>query len=289
MKKTLLIFLIGFWTLTTFCQNYYPLIEENHTWNVISVALVGPLPWDTTYSTLTYEFFSDTILDGQSYLKLYKSNEENPANWNLWCFMREENKKVWMKPDLQSPEMLMYDFNALQGDTIMIGYQAPDEPLVVDSIGVTSINGADRIKYYLSSYNYQETWIDGIGSDKGICWSGSANLVGGWFRFLCLSAGNELVYRNPNYTSCYLITETEEIERSVIRIFPNPANNFLRIENKENATIESIVLSDANGQFIRQFDPKKNQIDISDITSGLYILKIIHENGVWTEKVIIEK
>ena len=288
MKKTIILIIISTWTLTTFSQDYYPLIQENRTWNVISVALVGPYPWDTTYSTLTYKFFGDTTIDSHTYLKLYESNEENPTNWNLWCYMRDDNKKIWYRRDSDDDEILMYDFTANQGDTLSVGLQAPYEPLIVDSIGVVEINDTERIIYYLSNYEYSETWIDGIGSNKGICWSGSALIVGGWYRFLCMSENGELIYMNPNYESCYLITEINEIKNPIIQIYPNPSKEFIRIENNQNAEIKSITLININGQITKQFDSKKTYLDISEITSGLYILKISYENVVLTEKVIIE-
>jgi hypothetical protein len=288
MKKITFLMLFSIWASMTFSQNYFPLIEENRTWNVISVILVGPYPWDTTYSTLTYEFSGDTTIDSQTYLKLYESEEENPVNWNLCCYMREENKKVWLKSDPESPEILMYDFNANQGDTLMIGLQAPLEPLVVDSIGVTEIDGTNRIKYYLSYYEYTETWIDGIGSSKGICWSGSSTIVGGWYRFLCMSENGELVYRNPNYESCYLITIIKNTDEPIIKIYPNPAQNLLRIENIMNIEIKSISLTNTAGQIIKQFDSGETQLDVTNINSGLYFLKIAYKKGVLVEKIMIE-
>ncbi len=275
----------------TFSQNYYPLIEENRTWNVISVALVGPYPWDTTYSTFTYEFTGDTTIDSHTYLKLYESNEEFPTNWNLWCFMREDDdKRIWYRRESDDEEMLMYDFSVEEGDSVLIGLFEPVY-LYVDSINEITINQTDRKKYWLSCKTmpeYSETWIEGIGSNKGICWGGSVYIVGGWYWFLCMSENEELVYMNPNYESCYLITGISEIDKPIIQIYPNPVKSLLKIENNKNIEIESISLTNINGQIIRQFDTRKTQLDISEIASGLYFLKISYENGKLIEKVIIE-
>ncbi len=275
----------------TFSQNYYPLIEENRTWNVISVVLVGPYPWDTTYSTFTYEFTGDTTIDSHTYLKLYESNEEFPTNWNLWCFMREDDdKRIWYRRESDDEEMLMYDFSVEEGDSVLIGLFEPVY-LYVDSINEITINQTDRKKYWLSCKTmpeYSETWIEGIGSNKGICWGGSVYIVGGWYWFLCMSENEELVYMNPNYESCYLITGISEIDKPIIQIYPNPVKSLLKIENNKNIEIESISLTNINGQIIRQFDTRKTQLDISEIASGLYFLKISYENGKLIEKVIIE-
>ena len=291
MKKKIILFIISIWTLTTFSQDYHPLIQENRTWNVISIIFVGLYPWDTTFSTITYEFFGDTTIDSHTYFKLYESSEENPTNWNLWCYMREDNeKKIWYRRESDNEEMLVYDFSVEAGDSVLIGYYEPVY-LFVDSISEIIINQTNRKKYWLSCKTkpeYSETWIDGLGSNKGICWSGSALLVGGWTNLLCMSENGELIYLNPNYESCYLITEINKMNNSIIQIYPNPSKEFIRIENNRDAEIKSITLININGQITKQFDPKKTYLDVSEITSGLYILKILYENVVLTEKVIIE-
>ncbi len=275
----------------TFSQNYYPLIEENRTWNVISVALVGPYPEDTTFSTLTYKFSGDTTIDSQTYHKLYESNEKFPTNWNLWCFMREDtDKRIWYRRESDNEEMLMYDFSVETGDSVFVGLYEPVY-LYVDSISEIIVNQTDRKKYWLSCKTmpeYSEAWIEGIGSSKGICWSGSVNIVGGWFWFLCMSENGELIYRNPNYETCYLMTGISETNKPVIQIYPNPMKNNFRVENISNIEIESISLININGQITKQFDSKKTQFDISKISSGLYFLKISYKNGELIEKVIIE-
>lgn len=289
MKKSIITLLLSILASMTFSQIYYPVIEENKTWNVLAVAF--QFPNDSSYSTLSYKFTGDTIINSESYKKLYSSNEENPVNWNLWCFMREDaDKRVWLRMVSEEAEFLMYDFSIDVGDSVLVGIYEPVY-LFVDSISEITINQTERKKYWLSCKimpEYNETWIEGIGSNKGICWSGSAFLVGGWYRFLCMSENGELIYMNPNYESCYLITGINEIEKQLVNIYPNPAKNILVIENNKHIGIESISIIHINGQLIKHFDSKKTQLDISEFPSGLYVLKISYKNGELTKKIIIE-
>lgn len=289
MKNPIYLVLFTILTITTYGQDYFPLIEENKTWNVLSVTFQPP--FDTSFSTITCKISGDTIISSESYKKLYSSYEGNPENWNIWCFMREDsNKRVWLRMDSEEDEYLMYDFSIGVGDSVLIGIMGTVY-LVVDSISEITINQTERKKYWLSCTmmpEYSETWIEGIGSNKGICWSGSANVVGGWSWFLCMSENGELIYMNPNYESCYLFTEIEEIEKSSLKIFPNPTKNTLSIENIENIDIESISLLNTKGQLIKQFDSNKTSFDISNISSGCYVLKIKHKNGVFTKKLIVK-
>jgi hypothetical protein len=276
-------------TIITYGQDYFPLIEENKTWNVLAVAFQPP--FDTSFSTITYKVSGDTIINSESYKKIYSSNEENPANWNLWCFMREDaNKKVWSRLPGSYSENQMYDFDVSVGDTVMSGL-GEIVSLKIDSISDILVNQEIRNKYWLSCIefpDYKETWIEGVGSNKGICWSGSAFIVGGWYWFLCMSENGELIYMNPNYESCYLITDINEIEKTILKVFPNPTKNTLTIENIEHIEIESISLLNTNGQIIKQFDSKNTQLDLSNISSGLFLLKISYNNGELIEKILIE-
>lgn len=287
MNRVLLIITLGICSYTLAGQEYYPLIEENKTWNVLAVAWF--FPNDTSYSTVTYKFDGDTIIDSNEYLKLFYSHEEYPIDWYLMCCMREDsNKRVWGHWGFEE-EILMYDFTVEVGDTIISGIDPL--PYVLDSIGVETINQQERKKYWISyalNPYYSETWIEGIGSSKGICWSLSFGLVGGWYRFLCMHEDQYLVYMNPNYQYCFM-TGIHEIENPNFKVYPNPAFNTIFITNSTNVEIESISLINLKGQKIIEFDSDAKQLDISNVNSGIYFIRIVTEAKVWSEKLIIKK
>jgi len=289
VKTITISILFSILTISTFGQDYFPLIQENNTWNVLTV--VGSI-FDTSYFTTTYKLTGDTIISSKTYKKLYTSEEEQAVNWSLWGFMREDtDKKVWIRWHSDEEEFLVYDFSIEVGDSVLVGVDNP-EYLRVDSISENEINQSQRKKFWLSAINYPsyytETWIEGIGSNKGICWSGSVLVVGGWYRLLCMYENETLIYSNPNYESCYLITEIDELEYPTLEIFPNPAKDLLLIKNTENHSITSIILFNANGQMIKQFDKMTDQFDISGISPGCYSFQIVTETGLITKKLLIE-
>ncbi|MCK9450021.1 MAG: T9SS type A sorting domain-containing protein [Bacteroidales bacterium] len=291
MKKVISFFVFMILTINIFSQDYYPLIQEGNTWNVLVVYLKNMF-LDTTYSTTTYKLTGDTIIDSKTYKKLYKSDEKYPVNWGFWRFMREDtDKKVWLRHKSSEQEFLMYDFSVKVGDSVLVGDSNLEVYLHVDSISDVVINQSHRKQIWLSDkydpHYYSENWIEGVGSNKGICWSGSMHVVGGWYRLLCMFENEYPVYENPYYESCYMVTAINELESPSIDIFPNPAKNLLFIKNREKLAITSIVLFNANGQMIRAFDKMAKQFDISDILPGCYIFKIITETGVITRKLAI--
>ena len=89
--------------------------------------------------------------------------------------------------------------------------------------------------------------------------------------------------------ACSLPMSVNEVDfYKAIKIYPNPVSNQLILENFQNIEIESITLSNINGHIIKQYEARENQLDISDLCSGIYLLKISSKDGVLIEKILIE-
>lgn len=71
-----------------------------------------------------------------------------------------------------------------------------------------------------------------------------------------------------------------------INIFPNPATNSLRVDCSENIEIRNIEVLDLNGRIFNVAYDSNNTIDISNLTTGLYLILIHSDTGVLTKKVL---
>ncbi|MBP1664627.1 MAG: Beta-mannanase/endoglucanase precursor, partial [Bacteroidetes bacterium] len=73
-------------------------------------------------------------------------------------------------------------------------------------------------------------------------------------------------------------TALENLSQSEIRIFPNPARNYIAIQNAEGSTA---TLIDPTGRLIREFSITGNSHceNINQLHSGYYILKIKDSSG----------
>ena len=105
---------------------------------------------------------------------------------------------------------------------------------------------------------------------------------------------NELFYYQKNGLGCGIPDSTTvsilEIKSADnFNLFPIPTSDFLNIENKKNLKVESIILTNINGQIIKQYETNVNRLNLSDLTSGIYFLKIKSEKGVSINKIIIEE
>lgn len=288
MKKLILISASFIFSVMAFCQDYYPLVQENNEWNVLQVIFEGGNPWDTTFFTQMYMISGDTIINELAYKKVFKSEEEIPVNWEYEGSIREEDEKVWYISHFNNEETLIYDFTLNVGDTMVFQYQSV---MVVDSITFHEIGGMERKHVYFSYIDfspYRELWIEGIGSNYGVLSSGSGGSVGGWTWLLCMSENGELVYMNPNFNSCFLIsTDINEIKTFNFIIYPNPTYGLLIIENLNNTKINSIRLVDLFGQTIKTFKNNQTTLDLTRMTSGSYMLILGTENGLLQKKIIV--
>jgi hypothetical protein len=80
------------------------------------------------------------------------------------------------------------------------------------------------------------------------------------------------------------ITGVAKFETSGISIFPNPAKNILYINGlPQNATV---AICDLSGKTIMNNILPVNQITIGNLEKGMYILKIIDKNRVFTKRIV---
>ncbi|MCP3931884.1 MAG: T9SS type A sorting domain-containing protein [Bacteroidetes bacterium] len=290
MKKAIILTVCSLWAALAFSQDYFPIIEEGKTWNVLAVTANYPYPWDTTFSTISYQLAGDTLINAVSYKKVYSSYEEIPVNWNLCNFMREDaNKKVWIKETMADDEYLLYDFSINEGDSILVGNYEPVY-LFVDSVTSVTVNETARQKYWMSCKaqpDYHETWIEGVGSNKGVVWSGSAFITGGWYWLLCVSENGALAYMNPYFNSCYFVaTSIEETYKGELKAYPNPAKDYVVFELPANALGggKNLTLQIHNlvGEMVHQERVHHHQgatsLSVSQWPSGMYIATI-HSKG----------
>ncbi|MGM0635303.1 MAG: T9SS-dependent M36 family metallopeptidase [Bacteroidota bacterium] len=95
----------------------------------------------------------------------------------------------------------------------------------------------------------------------------------------------------PQYEDCLLSNESFDAENQ-FRVWPNPAQNFIQIDVDNQAIKEfTATLYNMNGSSVKSIQINANQeakMDVSNLSKGVYILKINTKNTSHTEKIIIE-
>jgi len=65
----------------------------------------------------------------------------------------------------------------------------------------------------------------------------------------------------------------DELSASAISIAPNPANNYIKVDGLEKETEVQVLTLAGKVILTTKLNPSKNQIDISTVASGYYLLK----------------
>lgn len=83
---------------------------------------------------------------------------------------------------------------------------------------------------------------------------------------------------------------TEEVTvNKTIAIYPNPANDLVTI-NSENGNVNSVTIYDVTGRLVytETANVAKLNINITDLSKGVYVINVTTESGESVEKLIIE-
>lgn len=240
MKKIEIFVFCIIFTLTAHSQGSFPTsdaiwsIQENSYDPEIYYGLTGDtIINDTTYNKLY--LLNDTTLN----------IDENDIYIGGF---RQKDQKVWFRVNVKdnfaslsslnshyceynnSFETLLYDFSKNSGDTIWqdflmsgnyINMQKQNTLSVISDARNTNnqktfqleqyINiGSESVTPYIPIMNGFDTWIEGIGSLKGLFWFLYEPPMSGGnaYRLNCLKEGNEITYMDKNCTSCFKYSTT---------------------------------------------------------------------------------
>jgi len=108
--------------------------------------------------------------------------------------------------------------------------------------------------------------IDNDG-DNDILFSSIGNNKIGWFENLTILG----------------VAETLQLK---IKVYPNPANTVLYISNSSTYSINSLQITDLQGKTVKQVNKNTSQLDISNLESGVYFVKILTDKGSLVKKII---
>ena len=74
----------------------------------------------------------------------------------------------------------------------------------------------------------------------------------------------------------------DDVENNSVAIYPNPANSIINVEGEGIITVQ---LLDMNGRTVITRD-NRGMVDISGLANGIYMVRVITENGVSTQKIV---
>lgn len=252
-------------------------------------------PQGTEYSTDYIRFEGDTVVEGITYKKVWRSEDENHENWMFYgYFIREENGKVYLRRPFEE-EGLCYDFTLQQpGDTVTIHNPLTASPLLLTLTETDSVETTDgwRERWKLTAEGHQtpEYWIKGIGSMSGVLNSGTAVFGGvcGSATLLCEHEHDTLIYQNPEFGSCYIVTTgMEENEMPDFKVFSTQHNPAVRILFSKTGHY-NIKITTLQGKILTETTVNGNSWSSSPVRlpHGILFVTVSHNSQKQTRKII---
>ena len=138
------------------------------------------------------------------------------------------------------------------------------------------------------SYIVSEKHLNGINNNE--VWyyeviGGGHDWPGAWGN-MDISAGEEAWLFFQKYIDDTLSTATFTLQNENIRVFPNPASTLLYIEGSMELEIQDVALYSALGVSLKTIYTNGG-IDITNLSKGVYLLKVKTSKGTQTKKIVI--
>jgi hypothetical protein len=295
MKKTAILILTLFFSIIANCQTWAPVGAK---WTYTEFFFGGP-----GNDTMTIRSIGDTLIQG----KICRILEKN--SW--LCDIRstkeytyEDSGKVYFYDNFRNTFQMLYNFNSNVGDTYAI-LPGTDSALIndtikliVDSVSTTMINSTLLKKVFVHQTNFNFWYffggsiIEDIGDlhymfpwDYGGCDANFARPL------RCYSDSIIGFYDFGTAPSCDYVDVgiKENLQTKYFSSFPNPSSGTFLINFFDNSD-KNILIYNLVGDLVfqREINGIENEIEIRNLMTGMYILKVICKDWTGQEKIIKE-
>ena len=99
------------------------------------------------------------------------------------------------------------------------------------------------------------------------------------------------IVENPSTNTAFKIIEPStlsvpEAEETSFLVFPNPTRSYLNLKSSINFQNSSFIIFDSNGRNVRNGRLTNQQIDVSQLAAGNYVLTLISAEAIQSQKFI---
>lgn len=281
-------------------QEVYPLFN-NSEW------LHSGVQETEGYLPIRFYENGDTLILGKSYKRIIKENTSiegltsSPFHTGLrrdTSFLREDliNKQIW-RLDQSNTEILEFDFNLKPGDI-----HPTRNNYTLTKVDTLQTEEGPRRRFTFdrttpSPFLFYIVWIEGIGNinktnplDAGHALMEADSTFQG---LLCMTQNGNLIYNQGHINlglpggcanNITVDTRVATILDPALKVFPNPANNYLYLSSESLVGQEvDIVIHDLLGQRLSMQKvrlSKNHKISIAQLGKGAYILSISTNQGL---------
>jgi hypothetical protein len=299
-------------TTHPFIQLVCPNEKKNILPMKLNTALTSLLIWPTilfSQSAILNESFNSGIPVGwYGYSQegaSWKINDTLDADHSQCLWARDTAVgQAWIRPEplnLNQLSSLKLTFNlaliafASTSPNLLLKYrtdsQAPNEWIDLTSWGGN--NAENPINFTTNSTGLLKkdnvNWVEVTYDLDNIV--GELDSVRLWFGADIQVGGGWVLLDNINLVGVPFTTNINELQKTSFQVYPNPANEVINIETDYPWPI-SVEIYDLLGRKLEDFKVSKdklNSIDTSDLSRGIYLIKITESNGLSSVKQFVIK
>ena len=290
LYKLLFVFLIPI--VSTTAQEYLPFPQDSAVWYSVKSWPEPFPPPPIWYYTYKFEANGDTLINNIEYTKFYLNGTfGNRTGFTGAYRILPDSNRVYYYDTWDTVEYLVYDFNMLPGDSVLI--HGGNLFICVDTGSVILNNGIShktQTMFVPFSNNCYQYWIHGLGS-LGIpllepYW-GCGYTFESAYDLTCFFYKDELIYEwldNPYFEGCIgtNVGHEENYIDNSFSLSPNPVTgtSYL-IYNSTNKILLDYQIINIYGnviQYATKVEPDDLIISNSNIPKGIYVLRIYTPN-----------
>ena len=279
MKLILYLFLM--FPIATMGQSnggYLPIISSDHSW-IYSFGILA-----TNEYRERYTYSMDSIWQNDSwYHERLASLFEDGSLPRVEGWYREQEGKLYKKTDVAAEEQVVVDMTLQESDTISIkGFSSvPFTFQVAEADTIILSDGVPRKRLFLTCEDeplgHRREWIEGIGDAQ---FESDYECPFSWSNVLrCYSDTDGPIYANEDFQPCWLISSTNNTKATgLLSLMPNPAWEQLHITTTDSE-FASYHIIDMSGRLLQTGQVDDSQIDISQLSPGLYVIELTTTEG----------
>ena len=240
-------------------------------------------------TNITVEGFSnstdfDAIFEGAQ-IYIFSDNANQPSGTpdasDSWLFGYEVNHDAagFMKISDGGSHTFSFDLSVISGTDGFVAQAGTKYWLTVAAVVNTglTVSGSQRWNWYQAAPQNSDAHIATSGGLFGLT-------AGEWSAFpdlgLTFNGVNMLLEGTSDLS-------VELLDMDKVKVYPNPANDVINIANAVDS-IEKVTITDLNGRVVKTvvLGVNEAQINISDLSQGVYLLNATSNGATVTEKIV---
>jgi len=204
--------------------------------------------------TLTFTIFLTFIFQS-----IGQINPVNNLTWNHWYeFQNNFFILEWEEPDLPHDDLIGY--NVYRENELFIFINETSIYNIYDSVyGIVSNCGGEDFLFYGTGEGFT-AYVTAVYNPGQIESTSEAIEIDGPLLIL------------------------NDVKKHKAILYPNPTDGILNIGNRN---LTKIQIFDLTGKLVKEFNPIP-LVDLSNLSKGIYLIKLISDEGTITDKIIIK-